>query len=91
MTSEVNFNGKYALMTQGLWRFENGSGGGPFISYTFFDEETRRIYILDGSIFAPKYFKKDLIQSVDVLLHSFKTESEVDSIFKEELFEELDD
>ncbi|MCW8849862.1 MAG: DUF4837 family protein [Melioribacteraceae bacterium] len=91
MTSEVNFNGKYALMTQGLWRFENGSGGGPFVSYSFFDEETGRIYILDGSIFAPKYFKKDLIQSVDVLLHSFKTESEVDSLFKEELFEELDD
>ncbi len=67
MTSEVNFNGKYALMTQGLWRFNNGSGGGPFISYTFYDEETRRIYILDASIFAPKYFKKDLIQSVDVL------------------------
>jgi hypothetical protein len=91
MTSEVNFNGKYALMTQGLWRFNNGSGGGPFISYTFYDEGTGRIYILDASIFAPKYFKKDLIQSVDVLLHSFKTESEVDPLIKEDLFEELND
>ena len=91
MISEVNFNGKYALMTQGLWRFNDGSGGGPFISYTFYDEETQRIYILDASIFAPKYFKKDLIQNVDVLLHSFKTESEVDPLIKEELMEELND
>lgn len=91
MISEVNFNGKYALMTQGLWRFNDGSGGGPFISYTFYDEETQRIYILDASIFAPKYFKKDLIQNVDVLLHSFKTESEVDPLVKEELMEELND
>ena len=91
MNSEVNFNGRYALMTQGLWRFNDNSGGGPFISYTFYDEATRRIYMLDASIFAPKYFKKNLIQSVDVLLHSFKTESEVDSVKKEELLEELDD
>ncbi|MCB0731249.1 MAG: DUF4837 family protein, partial [Ignavibacteriae bacterium] len=90
MNSEVNFNGKYALMTQGLWRFNDNSGGGPYISYTFYDEETRRIYMLDASVFAPKYFKKSILQQVDVLLHSFKTEREVDPIIKEEIFEELE-
>jgi len=90
MNSEVNFNGKYALMTQGLWRFNDLSMGGPFISYTFYDESTRRIYMLDASILAPKYFKKSLLQQVDVLLHSFKTESEVDPIKKEEILEELE-
>ncbi len=91
INSEVNFNDKYALMTQGLWKFNNNSGGGPYISYSFYDEETRRIYMLDASIFAPKYFKKGLIQEVDVLLHSFKTENEVDPIKKEEILEELED
>jgi len=91
MNSEVNFNDRYALMTQGLWRFNNNSGGGPFISYTFYDEESRRIYMLDASVFAPKYFKKSLIQQVDVLLHSFKTEVEVDPVKKEEILEELED
>ena len=91
VNSEVNFNDKYALMTQGLWRFNNGSGGGPFISYTFYDEETRRIYMLDASIFAPKYYKKSLIQQVDVLLHSFKTESEVDPVVKSEIMEALEE
>lgn len=90
INSEVNFNDKYALMTQGLWRFNDGSGGGPFINYTFYDEQTRRIYMLDASIFAPKYFKKSLIQQVDVLLHSFKTEAEVDPLKKEEILEELE-
>jgi hypothetical protein len=90
MNSEVNFNGRYALMTQGLWRFNDQSMGGPFISYTFYDEETRRIYMLDASILAPKYLKKSLLQQVDVLLHSFKTESEVDPIRKEEILEELE-
>jgi acyl carrier protein len=90
MNSEVNFNGKYALMTHGLWKFSDESGGGPYISYTFYDEETRRVYMLDASVFAPKYFKKSILQQVDVLLHSFKTESEVDPIKKEELLEELE-
>ncbi len=89
--SEVNFNGKYALMTQGLWRFNDLSGGGPFISYTFYDEETRRVYMLDASIFAPKYYKKSILQQVDLLLHSFKTESEVDPAEKKDIMEELND
>lgn len=90
MNSEVNFNDKYALMTQGLWRFNDLSMGGPFINYTFYDEESRRIYMLDASILAPKYMKKSIIQQVDVLLHSFKTENEVDPVKKEKLLDELE-
>lgn len=88
--TEVNFNDKYALMTQGLWKFSDESGGGPFISYTFYDMKTKRVYILDASIFAPKYYKKSILQQLDVLLHSFKTEAEVEPERKNELLEELE-
>lgn len=84
-TSEVNFNGKYALFTQGIWRFSDASGGGPFINYTFYDEETKRIYMLDASLWAPKYRKRSMIQQLDVLLHSFMTAKEVSDSKKEEL------
>ncbi len=89
MNSEVNFNNRYSIHVQGLWKFSDESGGGPYLSYTFYDEETRRIYMLDASVFAPKYFKKSILQQVDVLLHSFKTESEIDPIVKEEILDEL--
>ncbi|AFN73677.1 hypothetical protein MROS_0434 [Melioribacter roseus P3M-2] len=89
-TKEVNFLGRYALMTQGLWKMKDGSMGGPFINYTFYDEPTKRLYMLDASIYAPKYYKKKLIQQVDVLLQSFMTEREVDPEKKEELLEELE-
>lgn len=89
-TKEVNFGGKYALMTQGLWRFNDKSGGGPFVNYTFYDEKTQRIYILDGSIYAPKYYKKKLIQQVDVTLHSFKTQEELTQDKIDELMDKLD-
>ena len=90
VTSEVNFNDKYALMTQGFWRFSNHDGGGPFISYSFYDEKTSRIYIIDGSIYAPKYYKKKLIQQVDVTLQSFMTKAELSPDKIESLMDELD-
>ncbi|MGK9475251.1 DUF4837 family protein [Melioribacter sp. OK-6-Me] len=89
-TKEVNFLGRYALMTQGLWKMNDGSMGGPFINYTFYDEPTKRLYMLDASIYAPKYYKKKLIQQVDVLLQSFMTEREVDPEKKEDLMDELE-
>ncbi len=90
ITKEVNFLNRYALMTQGLWRMKDGSMGGPFINYTFYDEPTKRIYMLDGSVYAPKYYKKKLIQQLDVLLRSFLTKREVDKERYEELMEELE-
>lgn len=69
---EVNFKDRYGIKTRGLWRFSDFSGGGPFINYTFYDEETERIYMLDGSIFAPRYEKKKLILQVQALLNTFE-------------------
>jgi hypothetical protein len=90
VVSEVNFNDRYALMTQGFWRFSNHDGGGPFISYSFYDEKTGRVYIIDGSIYAPKYYKKKLIQQVDVTMQSFMTKDELPPEKIEILMDELD-
>lgn len=88
--SEVNFNKKYALLMQGFWQFADFSGGGPFLSYSFFEPKSKRFYMIDGSIYAPKYFKKDLILQVDVLLQSFRLQSELTPSRVEELLDELD-
>lgn len=90
VTKEVNFNGRYAIMTQGLWRMNDKSMGGPFINYVFYDEPTKRLYMIDGSIFAPKYYKKRLIQEVDILLHTFRTKHEMTKDEIEDLLDELD-
>lgn len=87
----TNFNKRYALMSQGFWRFDDKSGGGPFISYSFLDENTNRFYMVDGSIFAPKYYKKKLIQQVDVTLRSFKTRAELSEDQIEELYDNLEE
>jgi hypothetical protein len=90
-TTEINFNNRYAIYSQGLWRTTDKYMGGPFVSYTFYDEKTGRIYMVDGSIYAPKYYKRNLIQQVDVILQSFLTESEISTERKESLLKEIDD
>lgn len=90
-TNEVNFKGRYALLTQGLWELNTKGMGGPFINYTFFDEKTRRLYMVDGSIYAPKYYKRNLIQQVDVILQSFMTENELSTDRKEDLLDAVKD
>ena len=90
-TSEINFNGRYALYTQGLWDLNIKGMGGPFINYTFYDEKSKRLYMLDGSIFAPKYYKRNLIQQIDVILQSFLTKDELSKDRIEDLIDEIDE
>lgn len=90
-TNEVNFNGRYAIFTQGLWDLNIKGMGGPFVNYTFYDEKTKRIYMLDGSVFAPKYYKRNLIQQMDVTLQSFMTEAELSKDRKEDLLDAASD
>jgi hypothetical protein len=71
--TEINFNGRYALYTQGLWKNTKDNSVGPFVNYTLYDDVKKRIYMLDGSVNAPKYYKRNLIQQVDVMLQSFRT------------------
>jgi len=90
MVAQANFNGRYALMSQGFWKFSDKSGGGPFVSYSFLDEKSGRFYMIDASIFAPKYYKKKLLQRADVVLSSFRTIDELSEENVEDILSELD-
>lgn len=90
-TTEVNFNERYTLYTQGLWDLNIKGMGGPFVNYTFYDEKSKRLYMLDGSLFAPKYYKRNLIQQIDVILQSFLTRDEISKDRAEDLIDEIDE
>jgi Domain of unknown function (DUF4837) len=89
VVNEVNFNGRYALFTQGLWELNIKGMGGPFVNYFFYDEKMQRIYMIDGSVYAPKYYKRNLIQQMDVTLQSFRTRSELNDERIEDLLDAI--
>lgn len=74
---ETNFLGRFGYEMRGLWQFSDMSGGGPFINYTFYDEGTQRIYMIDGSVFAPRYEKKKLLMQVRAIAHTFRTAADL--------------
>lgn len=68
---EVNFKGKYAKESRGLWMLSNISAGGPYVSYVFVDESQKRIYYLEGYVYAPAGDKRLLMQEIEIILQSF--------------------
>jgi len=70
---EVNFNGMYAKETRGLWMFSDISGGGAFVSYIFVDESQKRIYYLEGYVYAPGKDKRQFMREMEVVLSTFKS------------------
>jgi hypothetical protein len=75
--TEVNFKGRYAKQTRGLWKLSDISGGGPFVSYLFVDESQRRMYYLEGYVYAPSKDKREFMQEVEAIVNSFKSGEEL--------------
>jgi len=81
-TENIDFLGHFAYETRGLWHMvgrdpEKGiveyGMGGPFVNYTFYDESSRRLYMLDGMVFAPGYDKREFLRQMEVISHTFRT------------------
>ncbi len=68
----INFNGSFAVETRGLWRLNNMVMGGPFLSYTFVDEATNRLYYIEGFTYAPGKNKRNPIRELEAILWTFK-------------------
>ena len=77
VTRKISFNKKYAVEARGLWKLSDETRGGPFLSYIFVDEELNRLYYLEGYVDSPGRNKRDFIRELEVILSTFKTESEL--------------
>lgn len=69
---EVNFMGNYAIETRGLWEVEGDFMGGPFLSYTFVNEETDKVVTLDGYVYAPNEEKRDLLRQLEAIFYTIE-------------------
>jgi hypothetical protein len=77
VTKQVNFNNKFAVETRGLWKTNNISMGGPFISYTLVDEELNRLYYIEGFLYSPGKSQREFMRELEVILNTFQVSSEL--------------
>lgn len=74
ISGKIDFNGKFAVETRGLWELENDFMGGPFVNYTLVDEKQNKVITLDGYVYAPNAPKRDLMIQMEALIYSLKFE-----------------
>jgi len=73
----VDFKGMYAIETRGLWRLTDYSMGGPFINYTFYNDSLKQMYMIDGSVLAPKFSeKRDFLREMEVIAKTIRWKKE---------------
>jgi len=75
--TEVAFAGKYAMQLRGLWRTNNKSMGGPFISYAFVDQAENVFYYIEGFTFSPGRDQREIMRELETILHTFRTSSQL--------------
>jgi len=73
--TDVNFLGQYAKKIIGLWKTNNLSMGGPFLSYVFADPLNGRLYIIDGFIYSPSKPQREYMREIDTILKTFSTKA----------------
>lgn len=71
----INLNGKYSVLTRGLWKTENYFMGGPFMSLTTTSTNDKNIICVSGFVFAPKFDKREYIREIEAMLRSVKVVS----------------
>jgi len=71
-SKEINFKGMYAVETRGLWDLHGDFMGGPFINYTFVDENTNKLITLDAFVYAPRFNKRDYVIQAEALIYSLE-------------------
>ena len=61
------------LFRSGLYEKINEQLGGPYVSFAFYDEKTKRRYFIDGAVFAPGDEKLKYLRTIELMAKSFRT------------------
>ena len=72
-SQRTEFLGRPAQLTTGLWENEEKVAGGPFRNYTFIDEPTGHLYMIDIAVYAPGRDKYPYLRRLDIIAHTFRT------------------
>lgn len=76
-TKQITLNGKYAVETRGLWKTNNLSMGGPFVSYAMVDEELGRFYYIEGFVYSPGEQQREFMRELEIILSTFRIKGDI--------------
>lgn len=77
LVEQTNFRNQFAMEMRGLWRTNNLTMGGPFLSYTLVDEGTGMLYYIEGFTFSPGRSQREIMRELETILHTFRTSKDL--------------
>ncbi len=72
LTVVPTFPTDYAAEVRGMWCLVGDYMAGPFVSYTFPDENTGNLVTLEGYVYYPNHDKRDDLLQLEAILHSIR-------------------
>ncbi len=72
-SQRATFLERDAQITTGLWENDDKFQGGPFKNYTFYDPLSRRIYMIDISVYEPERDKIPSLRQLNIIARTFRT------------------
>lgn len=71
LARQVDFKGQFAIELRGLWKTNNNTMGGPFLSYALVDQEKALLYYIEGFAYAPGENKREMMRELETILWTF--------------------
>lgn len=69
---ETKIDDRYAVESRGIWKTNNISMGGSFLSYTLTNKEGTKLCYIEGFVVAPGQDKREVLREMEAILNSFK-------------------
>lgn len=68
--TNTEVNGRFAIETRGMWKTVGDFMGGPFISYTIYNDERHEILTIEGFLYGPDARKRNILLEMEGMITS---------------------
>lgn len=73
---QISVNNNFVMQLKGLWKTNNKTMGGPFVSHAFVDQKRGLLYYVEGFSFSPARKQRETIRELEAILETFKSMEE---------------
>ncbi len=70
---QISVNNNFVMQLKGLWKTNNKTMGGPFVSHAFVDQKKGLLYYVEGFSFSPARKQRETIRELEAILETFKS------------------
>jgi hypothetical protein len=68
---------RFIMELRGLWKTNNHTMGGPFISHSLVDQPKGLVYYIEGFAYSPGKDQRETMRELETIISSFKTSDQI--------------